>query len=337
MTGSAPGNAQAGAAPEIAGLGTGWINSRPLSLKSLRGKVVLLDFWEYTCVNCLRTLPYLKEWNKRYSSSGLVIIGVHTPEFAFAGKFENLQRAVKALGITYPVVSDSNYRIWTAYQNQYWPRHYLIDAHGVIQHDHAGEGAYQETEGWIQRLLKEAHPSAKFDKPMQPVRAEDKPGAVCYPCTPETYLGYERGEIGNPEGYQKDMVVQYAPPGQLMTDTFYAEGAWKNHAESLEKFGTSPSVLIIKYRASEVNIVLHPGPQTAEIAVTVDGKPLPKSMAGADVTLRGGSSVVDVKEPRMYRIISEKGYGTHVLRLQTTSPGMRAFAYTFGACEVPAR
>ena len=181
-------------APELIGTPADWLNSPPLKREELRGKVVLVDFWEYTCVNCIRTLPYLKEWHKRYAKDGVVIIGIHTPEFAFAKDRKNVAQAVKNLGITWPVLLDSEYKNWMAYHNSFWPRKYFINREGNIVADHAGEGGYGESEARIQYLLKEINPDAVFPEVMEPIRDTDRPGAVCYPTTPELYAG-ERGAL----------------------------------------------------------------------------------------------------------------------------------------------
>ena len=175
----------------------------------LKGKVVLVDFWDYTCVNCIRTLPYLKEWYSKYKDDGLVILGVHSPEFEFAKRRENVVEALNKSGIDYPVVMDNDFKIWTLFGNQYWPAKYLFDEDGTLRYVHFGEGGYGNFEEAIQKLLKEANPNVKLPAIMAPVRATDVPGAVCYRTTAETYLGYERGSIGNKEGYSQGKVVSY--------------------------------------------------------------------------------------------------------------------------------
>src|SRR5579871_3310899 len=175
-------------APALIGVPSDWLNTDGQPLQIKKGVVYLIDFWEYTCVNCLRTLPYLQEWNRRYARDGLVIVGIHTPEFQFAHDRNNVAKAVKQLGITWPVLVDSDYRNWTAYNNSFWPRKYFIDGTGRIVADHAGEGGYEESEARIQAMLKHLHPGLKFPKVMALVHDADKPGAVCYPTTAETYV-----------------------------------------------------------------------------------------------------------------------------------------------------
>lgn len=198
-------------APDL--VGGYWVNSEPLSLGVLRGKAVLIDFWDYTCVNCIRTLPYVSEWHRRYAGLGLVVVGVHAPEFSFAKDLEGVKQAIQKFGIEYPVVMDNGFTIWQAYANRYWPAKYLVDKDGYIRFYHYGEGGYVEVEGAIQVLLREISPDAQLPEPMPAVRDSDKPGAVCYRVSPELYLGYERGRIGNPAGFMPKETATYVDPG----------------------------------------------------------------------------------------------------------------------------
>jgi len=206
-----------------------WINSPPVSMKELRGKVVLIDIWDYTCVNCIRTLPYIKAWHDRYAQAGLVIIGVHAPEFEFARQRENLEKAARDFELTYPIVMDNDYLIWTAYANSYWPRKYLIDKDGYIRYDHIGEGGYEETEKKIQELLAEIDPGLEFPEPLTDTSSRGAQGKVCYPMTPELYMGFERGKIGNREGFKPDGVVDYEEPDTLIDGFIYLKGSWRNY------------------------------------------------------------------------------------------------------------
>lgn len=176
-------------APEI---GRIWFNSPPLTMRQLRGRAVLIDFWDYTCVNCIRTLPYLKEWHERYKDKGLTVIGVHTPEFLFARYETNVERGIEEFGLSYPIVVDSNFELWEAFANRYWPTKYMIDAEGYLRYAHFGEGAYQETEQAIQELLREINPEIALPPLMAPLRESDAQGAVCYRPTAELYLGHKR-------------------------------------------------------------------------------------------------------------------------------------------------
>ena len=203
-------------APEFP-LNVTWLQGGPLAVSELRGRPMLIDFWDYTCVNCLRILPYVKEWHRRYGPLGLTIVGVHAPEFSFAREAGNVQRAVREHGIEYPVVLDNEYAIWQAYANRYWPAKYLIDGKGYIRGYHHGEGAYRETEDALQALLRESFPEVLLPGLMEPVRDEDAPGAVCYRVTPELYLGYARGNFGNLKDIKPDTVATYTDPGSIPT------------------------------------------------------------------------------------------------------------------------
>lgn len=320
--------------------GDHWFNSPPLSPAQLAGKVVLVDFWEYTCINCQRTLPYVKSWHERYHDQGLVIIGVHTPEFEFGKKVENISRAVKELGIKYPVVMDNEYEIWNTFNNSYWPRKYLFDAKGKLRYDHAGEGEYAETEAQIQKLLHELHPSAHFTKPLKALTREDTPGAVCYPATAELYAGYVRGRLGNREGYKPEQTVNFKDPGNHLDGLIYANGPWVNERQALrhaQPSGELNDYILIKYHAIEVNAVMKPeGEPKFRVVVLQDGKPLAQDDKGEDIRYdEHGQSYVQVDEPRMYRIAYNKKYGKHELKLTSTSPGFALYSYTFGACAIP--
>src|SRR5919202_4799791 len=253
-------------APEFAQI-SGYINNNnnPLTLSSLKGKVVLVDFWTYSCINCIRTIPYLNDWNQKYADNGLVIVGVHSPEFEFEKNYDNVKAAVQRLGITYPVILDSNHGTWTAYGNQYWPRDYLIDAQGYIRDNHIGEGGYDQTEKTIQLLLAEraAHIGLKqisFSTKSTPVI---KPQSMQYvdlnqSSTSEIYLGYDkaRAPIGNPEGFKPDQIVSYSIPSDmsLKPSIVYLHGSWKNNPDNMELQSDTGRVALIYY-AKSVNMV----------------------------------------------------------------------------------
>jgi thiol-disulfide isomerase/thioredoxin len=185
-------------APELTG--GYWLNNEPLTMASLRGGPVLVDFWDYTCVNCIRTLPYVSEWHRRYSPHGLTVIGVHAPEFSFAKELDGVKRAIEQFGIEYPVVMDNGYSIWQAYANRYWPAKYLSDHEGYIRYYHFGEGAYEETERAIQSLIRKVRPEAELPEPMPPVREDDSPGAVCYRVSRRSTLATSVGKSATPAG-----------------------------------------------------------------------------------------------------------------------------------------
>src|SRR5216684_6544170 len=220
-------------APEI---GRIWFNSPPLSMRHLRGRVVLADFWDYTCVNCIRTLPYVKEWHARYAEKGLTVIGIHTAEFLFARYESNVERGIEEFGLIYPVVVDSNNELWDAFANRYWPTKYLIDGEGYLRYAHFGEGAYRETEETIQELLRETNPGIQLPLVMDPVRDTDAAGAVCYQPSAELYLGHRRGRIGNASGFIEDTAAQYthSTADEMREGYFYAEGNWTATGDHIE-------------------------------------------------------------------------------------------------------
>lgn len=213
-------------APELEG--GEWIQHGQVNIRELRGKAaVLVDFWDYTCVNCIRTLSYIAGWYRRYASHGLVIVGVHAPEFAFARERQHVVETARAFGLHYPIVLDNEYAIWRAYSNRFWPAKYVIDGQGRIRYYHFGEAAYQETENHLQKLLRELNPSLSLPPPMEPVRESDRPDAVCYRVTPEIYLGYSRGQFGNPEGIVHDTAHDYRDPGRRAEGVAYLGGRWR--------------------------------------------------------------------------------------------------------------
>ncbi|MDP9236977.1 MAG: redoxin domain-containing protein [Chloroflexota bacterium] len=316
-----------------------WLQGGPFKLADLRGRPVLIDFWDYTCVNCLRTLPYVNEWHRRYGPLGLTVVGVHAPEFSFARDAGNVQRSVREQGIDYPVVLDNDYAIWQAYTNRYWPAKYLVDGHGYLRYYHHGEGAYAETEGAIQRLLKESFPQILLPALMDPVRAEDATGALCYRVTPELYLGYQRGLIGNVAGVIPDHPSTYRDPGKHLDGNAYLDGDWLLAGEYLARpaGASGTSQLIVPYMAKEVNLVIHPPTYggTATFSVQQDGAALAPEDAGADVVAGDTVSLLSIDAPRLYRIVNNREIDRHELTLTTTSDGVALYAFTFTSCLVP--
>lgn len=324
--------------------GLTWRQSKPLTMAGLKGKVVLVDFWEYTCVNCIRTFPYLKDWHQKYKDKGLVIVGVHTPEFHFAKEEANVLKAAKDFGLGWPLVIDSDYAVWRTYGNRYWPAKYLIDKDGFVRYFHFGEGAYAATEAQIQKLLKEANPQVELPPIGEAIRGTDKPGAVCYPVTPELYLGAERGgyagTLANREGYQPGKVVSYKDPGNWEDGLVYAHGEWKNTNEALISVRKSPhprDYIAIKYHALEVNSVIRPeNGKPVRVWVYHDGKPVAKKDAGDDLQFDSkGRSYLIINEPRMYNIVKNAVFAQRTLKLATAEPGMGIYSFTFVSCELP--
>lgn len=324
-------------APEI---GQVWLNSTPLSFRQLRGRAVLVDFWDYTCVNCIRTLPYVRAWHERYRDKGLTVIGVHTPEFTFAQYESNVERGIREFGLTYPIVIDSNREIWKAFATRYWPTKYLLDKDGHLRYGHFGEGAYDECEQVIQELLLEIDPALGLPALIEPVREEDQRGAICYRPTGELYLGHARGRIGNEGGFKEDQIGDYAFDGALEENFFYSNGRWASTAEYLEAADDGPHNLRLKFEAAAVNLVMAcPHAPSAEVVILQDGKPLSRSYATRDTLFRTGpqggeESYIVVDSPRMYFLVDNHEFAWHELELRC-SPGVAAFAFTFTSCVDP--
>lgn len=310
-----------------------WINTEPLTMKNLRGKIVVVDFWEFTCINCIRTLPYLKGWHARYAPHGVVIVGVHTPEFEFGKNRAEVERAVRDFGLTYPIVLDSDYEIWRLYANSYWPRKYIVAPDGKIVHDHIGEGGYAETEQVLQDLIKAAHPEATLPPLLTPVRPEDAPGAFCLPRTPELYTGLGRGRFGNADFPATGEPFQ--DQGKHAEGYVYLEGIWTLEDERATSAGTDGH-LAIRFTGNEVNAVMRgPEGKRIRVAISIDGRPLARGEAGGDVVVEENSSYLDITVGRMYRLIDDAAYGTHELELAPAEPGVSIYAFTFGSCQRP--
>ena len=287
-----------GTAPALVA-GGDWFNSKPLSLAQLRGKVVLVDFWTYSCINCLRTLPHLESWYRTYRSQGLVIIGVHTPEFAFEHVASNVRAAVKRLGIAYPVVQDNNYKTWDNYANEYWPAEYLIDRSGHVRHTHFGEGEYGQTEDLIRRLLGASGPKAQQMADITPTEL----------LTPETYLGYAR--IANYTGstIQPNRRAVYTFPSSLAQNAFAYSGTWRIGAQ--QALAGAHARLRLHFHAEDVYVVL--GGQ-GTVTSLIDGKP---------------AGTIHVNAERLYTVRASKKVADALLELRF-SPGVQAYSFTFG-------
>lgn len=326
-------------APEFPS-GAIWLNSGALTQKSLRGKVVLVDFWEYTCVNCLRTLPYVKKWHQKYADKGLVIIGVHTPEFLISQRKENVEAFAKREGLTYPIVLDNDHRIWQSYQGLggYWPRKFLIDSRGVIRYDIIGEGNYEKTESRIQELLKEAGKNVSVGSFVGYEREEDQPGVVCYPQTPETYAGYTRGRFAGMIARDREYNYRSSPmaeEGQIALDgLFRVESERVVHTRVTETFRDS---IRLKWKGSEINAVMEPGDAgLAEVRIRINGRPVEREMRGRDLVETSDRETVAVVDfPRMYQLVAGKKWGEYSLQIFVKDKGVALYAFTFGSCVKP--
>lgn len=338
-------------APELTGI-SGWLNSGPLTLESQRGKVVLIDFWTYTCVNCIRTLPYIKSWHDKYSDSGLVVLGVHTPEFEFEKRRANVEAAVARFGIKYPVAQDNDFGTWDAFENRAWPAKYLIDKDGYIRFTHLGEGAYAETEQLIRKYLEEAGADLSGISPdVSPAPEFDPASIVDDPSvsqTRELYAGYARNYgvllartqppyVLHREYYEeRDVAIEYQDPGQHQNHFIYLNGLWRNGPESIvhaRQTDGYEDYIAIRFYATNVNAVMAPvGAGTAQVRITVDDAPLKREHAGADVMYDGeGNSYVLVNESRMYELINVPEFKGYELKLLSNSPEFSLFTFTFGA------
>jgi len=313
-------------APDLTGIAN-YINTTPEELKTkIKDKVVLYDFWTYSCINCIRTFPYLKAWNEKYADKGLLIIGVHSPEFEFEKDPNNVGMAALKYGLTYPIVLDSDHKTWDAFSNRYWPAEYITDDLGHIRHTHFGEGEYDQTEKVIQQLLdqraKRLGLNITIDQSLVNVEAHE----FSLVETPELYFGYDfaqgRSYLGNPEGFQPEKTVSYSLPSSLQNDHFYLDGQWQNLQDSIV-LSSDNGKIVLPYSARDVHVVAS-GPGTA-IQILLDGKTITGDDAGQDTK----NGTVVISEHRLYNIISSKQAGSHTLTI-IGHPGFEIYTFTFG-------
>ena len=344
-------------APEFQGTQE-WINSEPLALDSLRGNVVLIDFWTYTCVNCIRTLPFLREWHDRYADEGLVIVGVHTPEFEFEKIYENVVDATVEDGVVWPVVQDNDFAVWRSYSNRYWPAKYLIDQTGVIRYTHFGEGKYAETEEMIRELLAEAGMTAASEMPLPEDQGRDETFMQRgTDITRELFAGWRfsvqqgRGGFGQPDEYleaakasfdagdQNEGIGDFEAPDSLQRNLIYFNGLWAIGPESARHALDTDhhdDYLALKYSARSVNAVLtSESGEPYQVRVTVNGDYLTEDNKGADVIIgEDGESYIEVTDPRLYKIVEHPTWeGSQLLRLSSKSDDFGLFSFTFGVYE----
>ena len=334
-------------APDLSGI-SGWINTDEFTLGSLRGEVVLIDFWTYTCVNCLRTLPYLRDWHEKYDDLGLNIVGVHTPEFEFEKDYDNVVAAVKQHDLGWRMAQDNDFRTWRSYNNRYWPAKYLIDHDGVIRYRHFGEGRYDETEEWIRTLLTEigvdvsdiqvnADAGPEFDE-----GAFGDDGRIVQ--TRELYAGTHRNlgaqipYYGNNEYFFTPLNTSavYSDPGDHTNHFLYLEGLWVNGPESIEHDRATENLedyIALKFFGTSVNVVINSADvDPYDVVITLDDQPVPRDAWGDDMQLNGQEmTVITVDEPKMYRLIRLPAYGSHELKLSSNSEDFNVYAFTFGS------
>ena len=316
-------------APELAQV-SGYINTDPVTLGDLKGKVVLVDFWTYSCINCIRTIPYLNAWHEKYADDGLVILGVHTPEFEFEKDYNNVKAAVEKFEIQYPVAQDNEKGTWKAYENRYWPRKYIVDNEGYIRYDHIGEGAYAETEKVIQSLLSERAAyigaNATFDESIsRPENAQSVNfGRI---DTPELYFGYQfaRSPLGNPEGYKPEQIVKYtiAENSTIAPNRIYLDGEWKNNADHMELQGQTGRI-VLSYSAKAVNIVAG---GEGELQISEGGAILTGSGRGSDVSEQGS---ITIDGQKLYNLAMHEDYGSREIVIDVAGSGFEIYTFTFG-------
>jgi len=333
-------------AQEIQGI-SGWINSDSFTLESLRGKVVLIDFWTYTCVNCIRTMPFLREWHEKYADEGLVIVGVHSPEFEFEEVRENVEAAVDEFQIEWPVLQDNEMQTWRAFNNRFWPAKYLIDKEGVIQYTHFGEGSYDETELEIRKLLEEAGASidviAANSDPGPMFDEQSSSGGIETGQTRELYAGLERNSnsqlpyIIQVELYQSppDTPILLEDPGEHLNHFLYLHGMWRNGLEHVQHARVTEDMedyAALMYYGTSVNVVLGSEGEPYRVYLTIDDEPIPLADWGQDIQEDDeGRTFILVDQDRMYRLVESNEYGGHEMKLTSNSDEFAIFAFTFGS------
>jgi thiol-disulfide isomerase/thioredoxin len=309
---------------------TGWLNSPPLTTSNLRGKVVLVDFWTYTCINWLRTLAYVRAWAEKYDDRGLVVVGVHTPEFPFERDVDNVREAAKAMNVDYPIALDSEYGVWRAFNNMYWPAVYIADADGTIRHHQFGEGGYEECESVIQQLLREAgHDDIGDDLVSLVPDGLEAQADWANLESPETYLGYEQGQnFASPGGVALDEPRTYDVPDSLRLNTWALGGDWtvKGGASVLNR---ADGRIAFRFHARDVHLVMGPPERGASVPfrVLVDGEP-PRDAHGLDVDEQGNGTV---HQQRLYQLVRERGsISDRTFEITFAGPGVEAYVFTFG-------
>ena len=313
-------------APNMLGA-TGFINILENEIEAkIKDKVVLYDIWTYSCINCIRTLPHITAWDEKYRNDGLLIIGIHTPEFEFEKDQNNVETAVNKFRINYPVILDNEKEIWNSFENKYWPRKYIADHNGYIRYDHIGEGSYQETEKVIQQLLQERSNSlgTAIDNLELTILNEFEHSIN---RTPEIYLGYKfavgRDNLGNEQGFIPNKIVEYKVPLEKKQNYFYLDGIWHNTKDSM-KLVSEDGLIVLKYTAKQVNIVAS---NNAELEIFLNGKNIPDYMRGSDLT---SDNKIIINNPQLYNIIDSDITESHELIIKANKPNLEVFTFTFG-------
>lgn len=317
-----------GSMPELGGA-VSWLNSAPLSRQSLRGKVVMVDFWTFTCINSLRPLPYLRNWAAKYKDAGLIVIGVHTPEFSFEHEPINVQNSVHNLNVAFPVAIDSNYRIWQSFNNQYWPAQYLVDAKGRIRYHHFGEGDYGEIERAIQELLKENGTTVVSETSSATGVGIEAAPEWAEARSPETYVGYRQAQnFASPERVHKDSTQAFSTPATLSLNHWGLSGSWNVNAESAV-LQSAPGKVVFRFHSRDLHLVLAPAQdgKPVRFIVRLDGA-APGENRGVDTAADGSG---EIREPRLYQLIRQKGpIIDRTFEIEFLDPGIQALDFTFG-------
>lgn len=314
-------------APDLVGIAH-YLNTTPEKLsKEIKGKVVLYDIWTYSCINCVRTLPYITAWDEKYSDEGLLIVGVHSPEFEFEKDPENVKMSIDKHGINYPVVLDNDMETWKAFENRYWPRKYIADHEGYLRYDHIGEGGYKDTEKIIQQLLEERATALGVQMASANSLVDIDEFEHSMFRTPELYFGYKfaqnRNQLGSEEGFQPGKTISYSEPSSIDLHKFYPIGDWRNYEDSMELVSPTGTIKLL-YNAKEVNIVTD---GNAELKIYLDGNPLPSEYSGTDIT---SGNILQVSEAGLYNIISSDSSSSHVMEIEISGKGFQMFTFTFG-------
>ncbi len=314
-------------APNLVGIAH-YLNTTPEKLQEeMEGKVVLYDIWTYSCINCIRTLPHITAWDDKYAEQGLLIIGIHSPEFEFEKDPENVKMAIDKHGIGYPVVLDNDMKTWKAFDNRYWPHKFIADHEGYIRYDHIGEGGYQETEKIIQQLLDERAASLGIQMASAESLVDIEAFEHSMFKTPELYFGYKfaqnRNQLGSEEGFQPGKIVTYSESSKIDLHKFYLTGDWKNYEDSMELVSDTGTIKL-RYNAKQVNIVTE---SDAELEIFLDGEPIPAKYSGDDIT---SGNRLTVSEPDLYNIISSENSSSHLMEIQIEGKGFQIFTFTFG-------
>jgi len=314
-------------APDLVGIAY-YLNTTPEELREeMKGKVILYDIWTYSCINCIRTLPHITAWDDKYADQGLLIIGVHSPEFEFEKDPENVKMAIEKYDIDYPVVLDNDKKTWKAFDNRYWPHKFLVDYEGYIRYDRIGEGGYDETEKVIQELLQERATQLGLQIAEAQSLVDIDEFEHTRNRTPELYFGYKfaqyRNQLGSDEGFQPGKIVTYSEPDKIDLHKFYPTMDWKNYEDSMELVSDTGTIKL-RYNAKEVNIVTN---NDAELEIFLDGESLPAKYSGGDIT--SGNRLI-VSESDLYNIISSENSASHLLEIQIKGKGFQIFAFTFG-------